>query len=213
MSSVTKNGRPGSAVREGPAPHLHAVPDRPVVDLAAAEQAAHDLLVALGADLEAAGLRETPRRIAGAYAELLTPEPFNATTFPNDEGYDELVLVRDIPFRSLCMHHMLPFHGTAHVGYLPGERIIGLSKLGRVVDLFARELQLQERLTTQVADWIDEQLAPRGVGVIIEATHLCMSLRGAQKAGSRTVTSALRGSVKEDPRTRQEFLSLATGQQ
>jgi GTP cyclohydrolase IA len=107
------------------------------------------------------------------------------------------------------MHYLLPFHGVAHVGYLPAERIIGLSKFGRVVDLFARDLQVQERLTTQVADWIDEQLAPRGVGVIIEATHLCMSLRGVQKAGSLTVTSALRGSVKEDSRTRQEFLSLA----
>jgi GTP cyclohydrolase IA len=210
MSSVTENGRPGSAVRQESEPHLHAIPCRPVVDLDAAERAARHLLLALGADLEAAGLRETPRRIAGAYGELLTPLPFNATTFPNEEGYDELVVVRDIPFQSLCMHHMLPFHGVAHVGYLPGERIIGLSKFGRVVDLFARDLQLQERLTTQVADWIDEQLAPRGVGVIIEATHLCMSLRGAQKPGSRTVTSALRGSVKEDPRTRQEFLSLAT---
>ena len=107
------------------------------------------------------------------------------------------------------MHHMLPFHGVAHVGYLPSDRIIGLSKLGRVVDLFARDLQVQERLTTQVADWIDERLAPRGVGVIMEAEHLCMSLRGVQKAGSRTVTSALRGSIKDDPRTRQEFLSLA----
>jgi GTP cyclohydrolase I len=179
------------------------------VDLDAAERAARDLLLALGADVEAAGLRDTPRRIAGAYGELLTPLPFNATTFPNDESYDELVVVRDIPFQSLCMHHLLPFHGVAHVGYLPAERIIGLSKFGRVVDFFARDLQLQERLTTQVADWIDEQLAPRGVGVIIEATHLCMSLRGVQKAGSQTVTSALRGSVKEDPRTRQEFLSLA----
>jgi GTP cyclohydrolase I len=179
------------------------------VDLDAAERAAGDLLLALGADLEAPGLRETPRRIAGAYGEMLTPLPFSATTFPNDEGYDELVVVRGIPFQSLCMHHLLPFHGVAHVGYLPAERIIGLSKFGRVVDLFARELQLQERLTTQVAAWIDEQLAPQGVGVIIEATHLCMSLRGAQKAGSRTLTSALRGSVKEDPRTRQEFLSLA----
>jgi GTP cyclohydrolase I len=138
----------------------------------------------------------------------LTPVPFNPTTFPNDEAYDELVVVRDIPFQSLCMHHMLPFSGIAHVGYLPAERIIGLSKLGRVVDLFARDLQVQERLTTQVADWIDEQLAPRAVGVIIEAEHLCMSLRGVQKAGSRTVRSALRGSIKDDPRTRQEFLSL-----
>jgi GTP cyclohydrolase IA len=188
--------------------HLHAVTDRPAVDLGAAEDAARDLLLALGTDIEAAGLQETPGRIARAYSELLTPVPFNATTFPNDEAYDELVVVRDIPFQSLCMHHMLPFHGIAHVGYLPGERIIGLSKLGRVVDLFARDLQVQERLTTQVADWIDEQIAPRGVGVIIEAEHLCMSLRGVQKAGSRTVTSALRGSIKDDPRTRQEFLSL-----
>ena len=191
--------------------HLHALPGRAAVDLDAAEAAARSLLVALGADLEAAGLRETPRRIAQAYAELLTPIPFNPTTFPNDEGYDELVVVRDIPFQSLCMHHLLPFHGIAHVAYLPGDRIIGLSKLGRVVDLFARDLQVQERLTTQVADWLDTELSPRGIGVIIEAEHLCMSLRGVQKAGSRTVTSALRGSVKDDPRTRQEFLSLVQG--
>jgi GTP cyclohydrolase IA len=210
MSNGHDNGLPVLDVLDGSTPHLHAVPGRPIVDLEAAEQAARDLLLALGADLEDAGLRETPRRLAGVYAEMLTPLPFDATTFPNDEGYDELVVVRDIPFQSLCMHHLLPFHGVAHVGYLPAERIIGLSKLGRVVDLFARDLQVQERLTTQVADWIGDQLAPRGVGVIIEATHLCMSLRGVQKAGSRTVTSALRGSVKEDPRTRQEFLSLAT---
>jgi GTP cyclohydrolase I len=210
----------GGAVSAGQAPpaspdpserHLHALPGRAAVDLDAAEAAARGLLTALGADLETEGLRETPRRIAYAYAELLTPMPFNATTFPNDEGYDELVVVRDIPFQSLCMHHMLPFHGIAHVAYLPGERIIGLSKLGRVVDLFARDLQVQERLTTQVADWLDAELSPRGVGVIIEAEHLCMSLRGVQKAGSRTVTSALRGSIKDDPRTRQEFLSLVHG--
>ncbi len=186
---------------------LHDAAREPI-DLDAAEGAARDLLVALGADVEADGLRETPGRIARAYAELLTPIPFNVTTFPNDEGYDELVVVRDIPFQSLCMHHLLPFHGTAHVAYLPGDRIVGLSKLGRVVDHFARDLQVQERLTTQVADWLVDRLAPRGVGVIIEAEHLCMSLRGVQKAGSRTVTSALRGSVKVDPRTRQEFLSL-----
>src|SRR5919197_1471738 len=189
--------------------HLHAVQGRPGVDLDAAEAAAGSLLAALGADLEAAGLRDTPRRIAQAYAELLTPTPFNPTTFPNDEGYDELVVVRDIPFQSLCMHHMLPFQGSAHVAYLPGERIVGLSKLGRVVDMFAHDLQVQERLTTKVADWLEEVLKPRGVGVIVEAEHLCMSLRGVQKPGSRTVTSALRGLVKDDPRTRQEFLSLA----
>jgi GTP cyclohydrolase I len=145
-----------------------------------------------------------------AYAELLTPRPFRATTFPNDDGYDELVLVRSIPFHSLCMHHMLPFYGTAHVGYLPGERIVGLSKLGRVVELFARDLQVQERLTTQIAGWIQEHLNPKGVGVVLEAEHLCMSLRGVQKFGSTTVTSSLHGSVRDDVRTRQEFLALTT---
>jgi GTP cyclohydrolase I len=179
-----------------------------VADLLAAERAATDLLVALGADVESEHLRETPRRVARAYAELLSPTPFHATTFPNDEGYDELVLVRDIPFRSLCAHHLLPFHGRAHVAYLPGEQIIGISKLGRVVDLFAHDLQVQERLTVQVADWLEETLEPVGAGVIVEAEHLCMSLRGVQKPGARTVTSALRGLVKDDPRTRQEFLSL-----
>lgn len=192
----------------GAAPTLEVVDGDGAVDLAAAERAAHDLLVALGADLESDHLRETPRRVAKAYAELLTPRPFNATTFPNDEGYDELVVVRNIPFQSLCMHHMLPFQGSAHVAYLPGERIVGLSKLGRVVDMFAHDLQVQERLTTQVADWLERMLEPRGAGVIVEAEHLCMSMRGVQKPGSRTVTSALRGLVKDDARTRQEFLSL-----
>ena len=179
-----------------------------VIDLAAAERAAADFLDALGAELDSEHMRDTPRRVAEAYAELLSPVPFTATTFPNDGGYDELVVVRDIPFQSLCAHHLLPFHGRAHIAYLPGERIIGLSKLGRVVDRFARDLQIQERLTTQVADWIEERLAPHGVGVIIQAEHLCMSLRGVQKPGALTVTSALRGSVKEDPATRQEVLSL-----
>ena len=181
------------------------------VDLPAAERAARELLVALGADLDDPGLAETPRRVAAAYAELLTPEPFNLTTFPNDEGYDELVLVRDIPFQSLCMHHLLPFHGVAHVAYLPAERIVGLSKLARVVEHYSRDLQLQERLTKQVAACIQEQLSPKGVGVVLEAEHMCMSLRGVQKAGARTVTSALHGLVRDDPRTREEFLSLTGG--
>jgi GTP cyclohydrolase I len=181
------------------------------MDLVAAERAARDLLSALGADLGAAGLLETPRRMAAAYAELLTPAPFNLTSFPNQEGYDELVVVRDIPFQSLCMHHLLPFHGVAHVAYLPAERILGLSKLARIVEHFARDLQLQERLTTQVADCLQEQLEPKGVGVVLEAEHLCMSLRGVQKAGARTVTSALHGLVRDDPRTREEFLSLTGG--
>ncbi len=178
------------------------------VDLLGAELAARDLLVALGADLDSEHLRETPRRVAKAYAELLSPRPFNATTFPNEEGYDELVIVGEIPFQSLCAHHLLPFQGKAHVAYLPGERLVGLSKLARVVEYYARRLQLQERLTTQVANWLDEPLEPRGVGVVLEAEHLCMSLRGVQTAGANTVTSALRGAVRDDPRTRQEFLSL-----
>jgi len=178
------------------------------VDRAAARRAAADLLTALGADLESDGLRETPRRMVDAFLELLTPQPFRATTFANEDGYDELVLVREIPFHSLCMHHLLPFHGLAHVAYLPGERIVGLSKLARVVEMFARDLQVQERLTTQIADWIEEELRPKGVGVVLEAEHLCMSLRGVQKFGATTVTSALLGQVRDDPRTRQEFLSL-----
>jgi GTP cyclohydrolase I len=178
------------------------------VDPAAAERAARDLLIALGRDVSSEALRDTPRRVAAAYSELLSPAPFDATTFPNDGGYDELVLVRDIEFHSLCEHHLLPFVGVAHVGYIPGERIVGLSKLARVVDHFARALQVQERLTTQVADWFETELRPKGVGVVLEAEHTCMSLRGAAKPGSRTVTSALHGLVRDDPRTRQEFLAL-----
>ncbi len=177
------------------------------IDHAGAERAARDLLVALGEDVDRPGLRETPRRVAHAFAELLTAEPFELTTFPNEERYDELVLVRDIPFHSLCEHHLLPFHGVAHVAYLPDERILGISKLARVVDLFARGLQVQERLTVQVAGWLDEQLAPKGVGVVLEAEHLCMTLRGVQKPGTRTVTSALHGLLRNDARTRQEFLA------
>jgi GTP cyclohydrolase IA len=185
-------------------------PDRPI-DLPAAERAARELLVALGCDLEAEGVRDTPRRMAGALAELLTPQPFRATTFPNDEAYDELVVARDIPFHSLCEHHLLPFQGVAHVGYLPGARIVGLSKLARVVDMYARRLQVQERLTTQIAGWLRRELDPRGVGVVLEAEHLCMSLRGVQKPGARTITSALHGLVRDDPRTRDEFLALTGG--
>ena len=180
------------------------------IDLRGAEDAVRELLAALGRDVDEEGLRETPRRVAAAFGELLTHEPVQLTTFPNDAGYDELVVVREIPFHSLCMHHLLPFHGVAHVAYLPGERIVGLSKLARVVELFARDLQIQERLTMQVADCLQECLRPKGVGVVIEAEHLCMSLRGVQKAGTRTTTSALLGLLRDDARTRQEFLSLVT---
>jgi len=172
------------------------------------ESAIVDFLEALGVDLTDESLRDTPRRVASAFSELLTPLPFEPTTFPNDEGYDELVVARSIPFHSLCEHHLLPFHGVAHVAYLPGERIVGLSKLGRVVESFARRLQVQERMTVQIADWVEEFLQPRGVGVVLEAEHLCMSLRGVQKPGTITVTSALHGLVRDDARTRQEFLSF-----
>jgi GTP cyclohydrolase IA len=178
------------------------------VDVDAAERAAADLLTALGADLADEGLSGTPRRVARLYAELLTPAAFNPTTFPNDGEYDELVVARAIPFHSLCEHHLLPFVGVAHVGYLPGDRILGLSKLARVVDFFARSLQVQERLTTQIAGWLEQELRPRGAGVVLEAEHMCMSLRGVQKQGATTVTSALHGLVRDDARTRQEFLAL-----
>src|SRR4051812_15868388 len=149
--------------------------------------------------------------MAKLYRELLTPASFEPTTFPNDDGYDELVVATQIPFHSLCEHHLLPFVGVAHVGYLPGDRIIGLSKLARVVELFARNLQVQERLTTQIAGWLRDQLEPKGVGVVLEAEHLCMSLRGVQKPGARTITSSLHGLVRDDARTRQEFLALTGG--
>ncbi|MCW2669400.1 MAG: folE [Frankiales bacterium] len=181
---------------------------RTVVDLRAAEQAVADLLLALGQDVDSEHLLETPARVARSFAELLTPSTFNPTTFPNDQGYDELVVARDIPFHSLCEHHLLPFRGIAHVGYLPGARILGLSKLARVVELFSRRLQVQERLTQQVADWLEQHLEPKGVGVVLEAEHLCMSLRGVRSTGSLTVTSSLTGIVREDPRTRTEFLAL-----
>jgi GTP cyclohydrolase IA len=180
------------------------------IDHAAVERAAGELLQALGGDVQDETLRETPRRVADAYTELLTSQPFRATTFPYTDGYDELIVARAIPFHSLCMHHLLPFHGVAHVGYLPGARIIGLSKLGRVVELFPRDLQVQERLTTQIADWLQRELEPKGVGVVLEAEHLCMSLRGVQKLGAKTLTSALHGLVRDDARTRQEFLALTT---
>ena len=189
-------------------PELRLVQGGADIDLPGAERAVADLLVALGQNPDDEHIRETPRRVAAAYAEMLTPRPFNPTTFPNEEGYDELVLARDIPFHSLCQHHMLTFKGVAHVGYLPGERILGLSKLARVVELFARDLQVQERLTKQVADWLQGHLRPKGVGVVLEAEHLCMSLRGVQATGSRTVTSALHGVLRSDPGSRAEFFAL-----
>src|SRR4051812_46930606 len=175
--------RPLDRRRRDRAVDLRVVRDARPVDLDAAARAVSDLLQALGHDPVSEHLVGTPRRVARAYAELLTPRPFDLTTFPNDEGYDELVLARDIPFQSLCEHHLLPFRGVAHVGYIPDTRILGLSKLARVVDLFARGLQVQERLTQQVADWLAGQLNPKGVGVVLQAEHSCMSMRGIKANG------------------------------
>ncbi|GAA3734537.1 GTP cyclohydrolase I FolE [Leifsonia bigeumensis] len=170
-----------------------------------AETAVAELLTALGRDVKSEHLSETPRRVAASLLELLTPRDFAMTTFPNDEGYEELVLVRDIPFHSLCEHHLLPFRGVAHVGYVPGERLVGLSKLARVVEQFSRDLQVQERLTKQIAGYLDEQLAPQGVGVVLEAEHLCMTMRGAQAAGSMTTTAAFTGVLTRDNAMRRQF--------
>ncbi|MGZ4437051.1 MAG: GTP cyclohydrolase I FolE [Nocardioidaceae bacterium] len=200
---------PATAPGPRDAARLRVVHEGSRIDRAGVERATTDLLRALGRDPDDPHLADTPRRVAGAYAELLSPRDFDLTTFPNDEGYDELVLARGIPVHSLCEHHLLPFHGVAHVAYLPAGRILGLSKLARVVELFARDLQVQERLTRQVADWLQRNLEPKGVGVVIEAEHMCMSMRGVQASGTVTLTSALHGLLREDPRSRQEFFDLA----
>ena len=200
----TADGSPARTVSA-----LRVVHDTDGVDLAAAERAAAQFLHALGVGTDSESLRGTPGRMARAYAELFSPRPFDLTTFSNDEGYDELVLARAIPLRSVCEHHLLPFVGTAHVGYLPGQRILGLSKLARVVEHFACRPQVQERLTKQVADWLCDQLEPKGVGVVIEAEHTCMTLRGVRAVGSDTVTSTLLGTLRSDARSRQEFFALA----
>ena len=205
---MTATGPATEAAPESRPRALRVVRETGTVDPLAAEAAVTALLRALGRDPASPHLAETPRRVARSYAELLTGRQFDLTTFPNDEGYDELVIARDIPLQSLCEHHLLPFSGVAHIGYLPGARILGLSKLARVLELFARDLQVQERLTQQVADWLQEHLAPRGVGVVVEAEHLCMSLRGVRATGARTVTSALHGVLRSDARSRAEFFAL-----
>lgn len=194
--------------RENPA-GLRLAGSRPARDLPRAEAAARELLLALGVDIERDGVRETPGRLVRMYDELMTPKPFVATTFENEEGYDELVLAKDIPFTSLCAHHLLPFQGVAHLGYLPGSRIVGLSKLARIVNYFARSLQVQERLTKQIAGWLQDELDPRGVGVVIQAEHQCMTIRGVQAAGTKTITSTMYGLLRKNVATREEFLALA----
>ena len=180
----------------------------PVDRDAAGTAAARLLLISLGVSLEGEHRRDTPARLMRALREMLTPPEFNATSFENADGYEELVVVEAVPFFSLCEHHVLPFIGTATVAYIPGERLAGLSKLAWVVEMFARNLQVQERMTTQIADWLVENLQPRGVGVRLRAEHSCMSLRGARAAGAVTTTSARRGVIADDPVRQQEWASL-----
>ncbi|SHH21219.1 GTP cyclohydrolase I [Jatrophihabitans endophyticus] len=186
------------------------------IDVERAEAAVRELLIAIGEDPDREGLRKTPARVARACAEVfggLNAEPSDVLETTFDEDHDELVLVKDIPIFSTCEHHLLPWHGTAAIGYIPGAdgRITGLSKLARLVDLYARRPQVQERLTSQVADALASRLQPQGVIVVIQAEHLCMSMRGIRKPGSQTMTSAVRGIFKGDPRTRSEALSLILG--
>ena len=192
---------------------LRAPEDVPGFDHARAEAAVRELLFAIGEDPDREGLLETPARVARAYAELtagirMSPEDVLTTTF--DLGHDEMVLVRDIELWSMCEHHLVPFTGVAHVGYIPAEsgKITGLSKLARLVDVYAKRPQVQERLTTQVADALLRILEARGVIVVIEAEHLCMTMRGVRKAGARTITSAVRGAFLSDPATRSEAMAL-----
>ncbi|MFC7550302.1 GTP cyclohydrolase I FolE [Plantactinospora sp. GCM10030261] len=189
---------------------------RPVeqaVDLARIEKAVREILVAIGEDPDRDGLQQTPARVARAYAELfagLRVDPNQVLTTTFEANHEELVVVRDIDVMSLCEHHLLPFHGSAHIGYIPGPdgRITGLSKLARLVEVFARRPQVQERLTAQIADLLMDRLEPRGVVVVLECEHMCMAMRGIQKAGAKTITSAVRGVLQRDAKTRAEAMGL-----
>ena len=188
------------------APHVLS---SPVSEGERAAAGAAMMLSSLGMDIAGETTQRTPERMAAAYRELLQPREFTLTTFPNEEDYDGLLIQKDIAFVSLCEHHGLPFTGRATVGYLPGERIVGLSKLARVVEQFSRRFQVQERLTKQIATYLEQHLTPGGVGVVMQAEHMCMTLRGVQAAGTTTVTSSLRGLLLKDDRTRTEFFNLA----
>ena len=182
-----------------------------LVDRERAESAVRELLIALGEDPDREGLLETPRRVAAAFEETLGGRDVDIPKLLSvgfEEGHSEMVILRDVPFFSTCEHHLMPFHGVAHVGYVPSGRVVGLSKLARLVDAVARRPQLQERLTAQIADLLMETLQPQGAAVAVEAEHLCMQMRGIKKPGSRMLTSAMRGSFLEQQETRAEFLSL-----
>jgi len=181
------------------------------IDSAKIENAIRDILQALGEDTAREGIKLTPKRVANMYVELLAgsrEDPADCVKSVFKEKCDEIILLRDIPFYSICEHHLMPFIGKAHVAYLPAEYVVGVSKLARIVDCFARRLQVQERLTAQIADFLNEHLKPQGVAIVLEAAHSCMTIRGIKKPGSIMVTSALRGIFKKDPRSRAEVLSL-----
>ena len=185
-----------------------------VVDNDGVVESVRRLLLAIGENPDREGLEGTPRRIAEMYREVfggMDQDPYDVLSVGFEEGHEEMVIVRDIPFYSMCEHHLLPFHGVVHVGYIPRGRVVGISKLARAVDIFARRPQVQERLTSQIADAIMEVVKPRGVGVVIEAEHLCMTMRGVKKPGSRVVTSATRGIFRTKEVTRAEFMSILTG--
>jgi GTP cyclohydrolase I len=193
----------------GPSERLGVIADG--IDLARIEQAVREILIAIGEDPDREGLARTPARVAAAYAELfagLREDPRRHLRVTFDEGHQEMVVLRDIPFASMCEHHLLPFTGFAHVGYIPKGRVVGLSKLARLVEGYARRPQVQERMTSEIADAIMEELAPQGCGVVIEATHTCMTIRGIQKPGATMITSAMRGGFKRRPETRAEFLEI-----
>ena len=181
------------------------------VDRVRAEAAVRELLVALGEDPDREGLIETPRRVVAAFEETFGGRDVDIPALLSvgfEEGHDEMVILRDVPFFSTCEHHLIPFHGVAHIGYVPSGRVVGLSKLARLVDAIARRPQLQERLTAQIADMLMKTLQPQGAAVAVEAEHLCMQMRGIKKPGARMLTSAMRGSFLEQQETRAEFLSL-----
>lgn len=196
------------AIGNGHSPYPGAVPAGHTLDIAAAERAVADLLTAIGVPPGSEASAGTPRRVAAALAELLTPPDSGFTLFPNT-GQHDLVIVRGVPFTSLCAHHLLPFTGTASVGYLPGDHIAGLSKLARVVGTAAAGLRLQEDMGQQIASFLEESLDCAGAGVLLAAEHRCVTARGARAHGSDTVTLALRGALREDPARRAEFLMLA----
>lgn len=179
------------------------------------ENAVREILAAIGEDPDREGLQETPKRVANMYAEIfagLEDDPKRHLKIFNESNNDEMVVVRDIPMYSMCEHHLLPFVGKAHIAYIPSDgKVIGLSKLARIVDSFSKKPQLQERLTSQIADFLEENLSPKGIAVVIEAEHLCMTMRGARAAGAKTQTSALRGIMRKDARTRAEAMSLLRG--